>query len=210
MCRYASVNASNFIARHGDAVMSTEPPASSASPPDLKVLWTRCALFIAVVGVLGSLHLSLNMDLKACPLCYYQRAFIMSVAAILTFGMFLPGVPTAAQTVLALAPAFAGACIAGFHTYLVMSDVLECPAGISGTLAAPAESLVMYTLLVLCLLGDLFHQGKYVMQGLGAMLLGFVFYTTSTRAVPAMPSPSAPYDETKKLDTCRKVYREKT
>jgi hypothetical protein len=112
--------------------------------------------------------------------------------------------------VFALAPAFAGACIAGLHTYLVASDELECPAGISETLTAPAESLIVYVLLVLCLLGDLFHQGKYVMQGLGAMVLGFVFYTTSTRAVAPMPPPTTPYDETKKLDTCRKVYRQKT
>ena len=167
-------------------------------------------MFIAVVGVLGSLHLSLSMDLKACPVCYYQRAFMMSVAAILTFGLFLPGVPTAAQTVFALAPAFAGTAIATLHTYLVTSGDMECPAGITDMLVAPAESLLVYVMLMVCLLGDLFHQRKYVMQGLGAMLLGFVFYTTCTRAVPKMDPPTAPYDSSKALDTCRKAYREKT
>jgi len=190
--------------------MGNDTLSAPAARPDAKILWTRCALFIAVVGVLGSLHLSLGMELKACPLCYYQRAFIMSVAAILTFGMFLPGVPTAAQTVFALAPAFAGGAVAALHTYLAVSGDLECPIGITGSLVAPAESLIVYGLLMLCLLGDLFHQRKYVLQGLGAMLLGFVFYTTCTRAVPKMEPPTVPYDSTKALDTCRKAYREKT
>ena len=190
--------------------MSTETPNPPAPPPDFKMLWTRCALFIAVIGVLGSLHLSLGMDLKACPLCYYQRSFIMAVVAILTFAMFLPGMPTGAATVLALAPAFAGTAIAVLHTYLATSGALECPAGISGTLYAPSESLIVFSLLMLCLLGDLFHQRRYVMQGIGAMLLGFIFYTTCTRAVPKMDPPTTPYDSTKPLDTCRKPYQEKS
>jgi disulfide bond formation protein DsbB len=112
--------------------MATDAPQPSQKiPPDLKVLWTRAALFFAVVGTLGSLHLSLNMGLKACPLCFYQRAFIMSVTAILAFGMFVR-VPAAAQTVLALAPATAGLLIAGFHSYLEITGALECPLGVTG------------------------------------------------------------------------------
>lgn len=190
--------------------MAADTPVQPAPMPDYRALWIRCALFLAVIGVLGSLHLSLNMDLKACPLCYYQRAFIMAVAAILTFGMFLPGVPAGAQTVFALAPAFAGGAIATLHTYLVVTGEMECPTGISGTLAAPTESLIVHGLLLVCLAGDLFHRGIYVTQGLGAMLLGFVFYTTCTRAVPPMVAPDAPYDATKATDTCRKTFREKT
>ena len=36
--------------------------------PAIKVLWTRLAFFVSVIGVAGSLYLSLGMDLKACPL----------------------------------------------------------------------------------------------------------------------------------------------
>ena len=159
------------------------PQAPPETPSDLKVLWTRLALFLAVVGVLGSLHLSLSMELKACPLCYYQRAFMMVTAGILAIGMFLPGMPLAGQTVLALIPAFAGGSMAAFHTYLELNGTLECPKGITGFLVAPQESLIIFTLILAALLGDLFHRGVYVMQGVGAMLLGLVFCISCVRSV---------------------------
>lgn len=186
--------------------MSSDPAPLPETRPDLKILWTRCALFVAVVGVLGSLHLSLSMELKACPLCFYQRAFIMSAAAVLGFGLFLPGVPIAGQTVLALAPACAGFFMAGAHSRLVWVGVMECPTGITGALRAPEESLLIHLLLVLFLLGDLFHRRCYVMQGLGAVLMGLVFCLTCLNATPPSPTPTAPY--TTQLDICRKIYRE--
>src|ERR1051325_8832169 len=149
-----------------DATMATDtaqPPPAPAAAPDLKILWIRLALFMAVVGVLGSLHLSIQMGLRACPLCYYQRAFMMATAGILAFCMFMPGVPTAALTVFALTPAFAGCAIAAYHCYLVANGALECPPGITG-LATPFESLIVFVLLVAPLLGDLFHRGVFVMQ----------------------------------------------
>jgi hypothetical protein len=181
------------------AIQEGPPPAVKAEP-DFKVLWTRVALFFAVVGVLGSLHLSLVMNLKACPLCFYQRAFIMAAASVLLFGLFLH-VPPAAQTVLTLPAAFAGLCIAAQHTRLVVSGAMECPSGITGVLVAPAESLIIYLLLVGCLVGDLLHRGKFIVQGVGAMLLGLVFCTTSIKATP--PPPTVPRPDP--LDTCWKV-----
>ncbi|MBI2804509.1 MAG: disulfide bond formation protein B [Planctomycetes bacterium] len=183
------------------------PPAPDKTLPDLKILWTRAALFVAVVGVLGSLHLSLSMDLKACPLCLYQRAFMMSVAAILAFGMFLPSLPTAALSVLALAPAVAGAGIAAHHAYLDATGVLECPAGVTGVLMAPQESLIVFLFLVVFLAGDLFHQKRFVMQGLGAILLGYVFYTTCMKGTPKMPPRTVPYPAEQELDGCRMKYK---
>ncbi|MBV8909538.1 MAG: disulfide bond formation protein B [Gammaproteobacteria bacterium] len=190
--------------------MSTETPSQSKPPqasPDLKVLWTRLALFIAVVGVLGSLHLSLAMDppLKACALCYYQRAFIMAVAGVLALGMFLPGVPLAGVTVLALSSAFAGLAMAGYHSWLDISGALECPKGITGVLAAPQEAFIVFLLLVGALLGDLFHRGVYVMQGFGAMLLGVVFCIACVRSVAKSDPPTAPY-KLEAPDICRIPY----
>lgn len=192
--------------------MASETPqdgairAGSSPEPDFKALWTRGALFVAVVGVLGSLHLSLGMDppLRACPLCFYQRAFIMAAAAVLAFATFLPGMPTAALTVLALPSAVAGAAIAGWHAYLDWTRVLECPVGITGVLSAPRESLIVFALLVALLLGDLFHRKQYVMQGIGAVLLGVVLCTTSVRSVPDRPTGPAP----EPLDGCRKFVPE--
>lgn len=186
--------------------MSTTPLSQASPPANLQSLWLRCALFVSACGAVGSLYMSLEMDLKACSLCLYQRAFIMATAAILGLGLFMRGVPSAALTPLALASTSAGACIAGFHLYLDRMEILECPAGITGRITAPGESLAMYVLLVLMLLGDLFRQGMYVTHGLGAMLVGFVFAVTSIRATPPPPTPDRPY--TKELDGCRKVYRE--
>jgi hypothetical protein len=176
------------------------PPPPAPPPPDLKILWIRLALFVSVIGVLGSLHLSLNMGLKACPLCYYQRAFIMAAAGLLAFGMFLPGMPTAAVSVLALIPASAGFCIAVEHVRLELIGSLECPLGISGFLIAPQESLIIFATVVAALVGDLLHRKVYVMQGLGALLLGLVFCTTGIRSTSA-PPPEPPDSE---LKGCRK------
>jgi disulfide bond formation protein DsbB len=185
--------------------MATASPSASVKP-DLKILWTRLAFFASVVGVVGSLYLSLGMDLKACPLCFYQRAFIMAVSAVLGLGLFMPGVPAAALTPLALAPAMAGACVAGWHTYLVANGTLECPAGVTATLLAPHESLVVFAIVLALLIIDLFHQSRYVMQGIGAMLIGVVFCTTSIRATPSQQTQPAPAP----LDGCRKVVHPKT
>src|SRR5205807_513173 len=103
-----------------------------------------------------------------------------------------PGVAPASVTVLALAPAVAGACIAGQHTRLEWTGVLECPKGITDVLAAPQESLIIYALLVASLLGDLFHRRVYVLQGIGAVLLGVLFCTTCIKSVQKMPDPTEP------------------
>lgn len=191
--------------------MSTATPPPAAAPdveptPDLKILWLRLATFIAVIGVLGSLHLSINMELQACPLCYYQRAFIMAAAGILAFGMFLDGVPPGAVSVLALAPSVAGLCIAGQHVRFEWAGDLECPKGISGVLVAPQESLIVFVLLVAVLLGDLLHRKNYTVQGFGAVLLGVVFCTTSMRSVQRMDPPTRAYEKTEP-DGCRKPYK---
>jgi Disulfide bond formation protein DsbB len=190
--------------------MAAESPPQTPPSPDLKILWPRLALFVSVVGVVGSLYLSLQMELKACPLCFYQRAFIMSVAAILGFGLYLPDVPKAALTPLALAPAMAGAVVAITHVLLVVNGILECPMGVTGFITVPGESLIVYVLLMSLLLVDLFHNKRYVLPGLGAVLIGYILASTSIKATPPVPDPTGPYPADTKLDGCRKVYREKT
>jgi disulfide bond formation protein DsbB len=184
--------------------MASESTPPIDAPPDLKVLWTRAALFVAIIGVLGSLHLSLSMGLKACPLCFYQRAFMMSAAGVLVFGPFLPGMPLAALTVLALVPTFAGLGVAAWHTYMDAIGVLECPVGVTGFLAAPVESLIVFALLLAFLLGDLLHRRQYVLQGIGAVLLGLVFAMTCIKGTPTMNRPTTPYPPSETgLDGCR-------
>jgi disulfide bond formation protein DsbB len=78
-------------------------------------------LAAALVALAGSLYLSLGMGLKACPLCFYQRAFAMSLVAVLGMGVLtgagqsgrlgLLSVPLAAAGLgVALAP---GLCAPG-------------------------------------------------------------------------------------------------
>ncbi len=52
----------------------------------------RCAwlaMALALAGTLGSLALSWGLGLKACPLCFYQRTFVMAAFAILGVGLFV-------------------------------------------------------------------------------------------------------------------------
>jgi hypothetical protein len=187
---------------------------ATASPPPAegKTLWIPLALFVSVIGVVGSLYLSISLELKACPLCFYQRAFIMAAATVLFFGIWLRGIPQAALTPLALASTVAGTGIAGFHVYLDAKDILECPIGVTGFLLAPQESFVVYAFLLAFLLSDLFWESRFVPQGLGAVLIGIVLaiLCLNPAVTPPAPNPTGPYPSDKKLDTCRKVYRPAT
>lgn len=184
--------------------MST--PASAASPPvlspthDLRDFWTPLALLVAGVGVVGSLYLSLGMELKACPLCFYQRAFIMATLAVLLFGLFMRDIPRVALAPLALAPAVAGAYVAVIHTYKVYDGTLECPTGVTHLLLVPHESLLVYLILVALLVVDVIHQGRYLTLGIAAILLGGVLAHISIKATPPAPTAPAPAP----LDGCRK------
>lgn len=178
-------------------------------PPDeplthnFRDLWTRGALFVAFLGVVGSLYLSLVMDLKACPLCFYQRAFMMAVAGSLAFGLFVH-VPPATQSVLNLPAASGGGAIALWHSYLDWTGKLECPTGITGFLTAPQESLLVFVLVAALLFGELLHQRKFLIQGIAAVLIGIVFCITCVDGVHKDPiSPTGP------IDGCRKVAPEK-
>src|SRR5437762_5605329 len=101
------------------------PPTNAASST-----WTWLAALVALVALAGSLYLSIGMGLKACPLCFYQRTFVMGVVAVLCLGLLLPGVRTSVLNVLALPLAVGGLAIAGWHTYLEAGGFLECPDGV--------------------------------------------------------------------------------
>ena len=56
-----------------DDELSYQPFRSSEVPAIL--IWAP--LLVALLAVTGSLWLSIGMKLKACPLCFYQRTFVM-------------------------------------------------------------------------------------------------------------------------------------
>jgi disulfide bond formation protein DsbB len=183
--------------------MATES-IPSATGFDWKRLWSPLALAVAALGVIGSLYLSLGMDLKACPLCFYQRAFMMASAGVLLLGVMLPGVPTSATTVLTLPSALAGAAIAAWHAQLDWNKVLECPTGATGVLTAPQEALLVFALLLALLVIDLIQRRTFIIQGLVAFVLGVVLGIACIQSVH--PTPIAP---TGPLEGCRKYVAEK-
>jgi disulfide bond formation protein DsbB len=111
--------------------------------PDPRVrLWERLALLAAGSTLAGSLYLSMGMGLNACPLCFYQRTFIMAVVGVLGVGLALR-LPVAPGTLslLAVPLALSGLGVAAVHSSLVWSGVLACPRGVFGLGSAPEQSL---------------------------------------------------------------------
>src|SRR5438094_216025 len=76
--------------------------------------WTWVALVVTGAGVAGSLFLSLGMELKPCPLCFYQRALMMSVFGVLGVGLLTRARYAAQLSILVLPSAVAGLGVAGF------------------------------------------------------------------------------------------------
>lgn len=122
--------------------------------------WERLALLVAAATLFGSLYLSMGMGLNACPLCFYQRTFIMAVVGVLGVGMALC-LPVAPGTLslLALPLALSGLGVAAVHSSLVWSGVLVCPKGVLGLGSAPEQSLAAHMVVTALLLPGAGRQG---------------------------------------------------
>jgi disulfide bond formation protein DsbB len=118
-------------------------------------VWAWAALLVATLGLAGSLFLSLGLGLQACPLCFYQRAFVMAVAAVLAAGLLFQVGRTGE---LALPLAVAGLGVGAYHVALELTGSLECPAGVLSLGTAPQQSLVMFVLLSALLAADALQQ----------------------------------------------------
>jgi Disulfide bond formation protein DsbB len=171
--------------------------------------WIYAGFVVAAAGMAGSLFLSLGMDLKACPLCFYQRAFVMSVFGILAVGLLAGERLAGRLSLVVLAPALAGLGVALFHVYLEMAGQLECPQGVFGWGTAPKQSLAVFVVLVALLLADVFWGVRArAVHGPGtavAVVLGGLLAVASCTSNPPMPAaPKEPY--TKAPDICRPPY----
>lgn len=181
------------------------------------MLYAVLALLVAIAGVAGSLYLSLGMELQACTLCFYQRAFMLALA-----GVLLPGVlalrERGGRLCLTMLPlALGGWGVAFFHvwlgwTYWPRHDAtwyLACPAGVYGLGTAPQQSLAAFTLIAALLLIGAVREVRTSRQEHGTLLLsvllGFGVAAGSLLANPKMPEPkpllSAP------LVTCQPTLR---
>jgi hypothetical protein len=167
--------------------------------------WQFVALLLAFAGVAGSLYLSIGMGLKACPLCFYQRSFVMAVAAVLLIGSFLH-LRQDALCVLVLPLAVSGLGVAVFHVYIEFAGKLECPRGIFALGTAPQQSFALLALLFAAVLGGALTLRKSSLIA-GGILLGAALAAASIWSSPPMPSaPSQPYAEP--LTICRPPFME--
>jgi disulfide bond formation protein DsbB len=177
--------------------MSTNP-LPERTPARSLAIWA--ALLVAVAAASGSLWLTLGMSLKACPLCLYQRCFILAAVAILALGLALRGLESSALGVLALVPAVAGFGVGLFHNYLEQTKVLECPSGIGGYGTAPQQALAAEAALMLPLL---IASVRRMIPTITALLLGGAIAAALILSGPPLPKPTPPKDP---FDMCRPVY----
>jgi disulfide bond formation protein DsbB len=149
------------------------------------------------------------MNLKACPLCLYQRAFILAVVGVLATGLLTRARNSDLLPGLAIPAAVGGLGVALFHVYLELIETLECPAGLLGLGTAPQQSLAIFVLLLGALLIPLARRRQEKDFGFAAvsaaLVLGAFFALGTIKSAPPMPPPpTQPYE--KPLDVCRPPY----
>src|SRR5262249_38947304 len=148
---------------------------------------------IALVTSVGSLALTLVDKKQACPLCFYQRTLALGLVAVLGQGLLSGGVRPGRLALLALPLALGGLGVAAFHVSLEARGILECPTGLFDLATAPKQSLVMFVVLTLLLLGGVgsgFPAGEITGWGLAlAVVLGGGLVWASLSANPKSPDP---------------------
>ena len=132
---------------------------TSPSKPTTSVSLLWPSLLVALTALAGSLWLSVGMGLKACPLSFYQRTFVMGVVAVLGIGLLTGERHRAVLKLLAFPLVVAGFGVAAFHVFLELTVKLECPSGVMGIGTAPQQSLtVLALLLTVVLVGVLWSR----------------------------------------------------
>lgn len=170
------------------------------------------AFLLAVAGTAGSLFLSLGMGLKACPLCFYQRTFMMAAATVLGIGLLADRRRGGLYCLLSLPLVLAGLGVAAFHEYLVLAGTLECPTALFGLGTAPAQSLAVFAVLTVAVAtgawsGRSESHGTSVV-GMAAVTGMLLAWGSVASAPPLPPAPKAAYDPAKQpLDMCRPPFR---
>jgi len=173
---------------------STHPAESSPR------IWL--ALLAAMAASVGSVWLSLGLELKACPLCLYQRACIFCTAGVLLIGLLLRRQEASAIGCIALAPAVAAMSVGVFHVYLESTGALECPPGIGKIGTSPQQALVAEAIVALLVLIAAFPRWFVIFV---ATALGIAIGSFMVRSAPPMP-PKPTQAHTSKFDTCRPPY----
>ncbi len=193
-----------------DADVATPGSPASSDTPTSGLAWMLLGILVALISLWGSLYLSLGLGLKACPLCLYQRTFVMGALGVLGIGWLAGAGRSGILGMLALPCAVGGLGVALFHEYLEQAGKLECPAGVLGLGTAPQQSLAALLLLSVTLTGLSFagrdKGGMYLVSTGAAIILGALFAVAAVRSAPPMPDPPLkPYQQSP--DVCRPPYR---
>lgn len=157
------------------------------------------ALWVGLIALAGSLYMSIGMGLNACPLCFYQRTFIIAVVGVLGVGRLMETTrPSGSLSVLALPLAVAGGAVAVAHNWLVWSGTLVCPPGIFGLGTAPLQSLLAFVLVVaLLVVGAARAQGQRLSPLPRVLVLvgvGVIFALLCILSSPKLPPFKPTYD----------------
>jgi disulfide bond formation protein DsbB len=188
---------------------STETPDElnrTAVPPGVVAL----PLIVALAALIGSLWLSMGMSLRACPLCFYQRTFVMGVVAVLVVGLLAGPRHRGVLNLLVLPLAVAGFGVALFHVWLELSGKLECPAGVLGIGTAPQQSLAVFTVLVAAVVLGMWQttragDSRPAAAFAGVVVGGLLSWASVASSPPMPPVPTKAYDTP--LDICRPPFR---
>jgi hypothetical protein len=181
----------------------------------------RLMILLSAIGVGGCLYLSLGMGLVACPLCIYQRSFIMAVFAVALVGFLAASDRPGITSLLALPLAVAGLGVAGYHESLIMNGTIECPAGVFGIGSLPTQSFVLFLCLsVLAMVGAVksgTEEGEAAapkprpILAVVAIVVGVLLAVGSVVGAPPIPVRKTPYDPAKDVfNNCRPVYKPAT
>jgi hypothetical protein len=185
----------------------TAPPKPEIAAVSLGLTWA--AFVVALIALAGSLWLSLGMNLKACPLCYYERTFVMAAAGVLAVGLLTGARRYTLLSLFALPPAVAGLSVAAWHEYQRASGAMECPKGVFGFSKAPQESLAVLTLLCILLIIDVARSrqgGLVIWPSVGLAAVIGVLLTVG--AVRSVSPPPGDYGRSVDEDGCRPIKLE--
>ena len=144
------------------------------------MLFPLLALLVAIATAAGSLYLTIELGHKTCTLCFYQRAFAFALVGVLVTGMLAFRDRAARVCLLALPVAIGGLGVAGFTSYLGMTDwprqnenwYLACPMGIEGYGTDSQQSLAAFGVATLILLIGAVGEVKVSGHGGLALLAG--------------------------------------
>lgn len=174
------------------------------------------ALVVGVVALVGSLHLSMGLKLQACPLCIYERTFLMGVISVLGLCGLVPLLrDTGIGARLALPLAIAGLGVAAFHVRLELVETLVCPISFFGLGTAPKQSLAAFLLicgfLFVAIIGPASDwQGRLAWM-LPGIVLGGLFTYASIASGPPLPPANFTASQLRqqqqelKLESCKPV-----